>query len=218
MAKAAERHSRHYRGEDACVYVLDGDYKMGPSEGYRNKMGRRRVHTRPMYEQECIAKVIGGFAVPDCSGGPTVHEPWTRGRGGPIDDPANMVPMCAHHNTWVSQDVEGQRWAEANDLLIHAWEGPTWLEAGGVHAPKGWRSLSRSGERPPSGPRECVQCHVAGIVGGVCAHKEAERWPHPISADRKPLPPHMLVDALQDAIHVEMGETRRVKAKRIRRI
>lgn len=147
MAKSADVHSRHYRGEDGHPFVLDGEYKMGPSEGYRNKMERRRPLTRPMYEQECIAKVLGAHTIPPCSGGPTVHEPWTRGRGGPIDDERNMVPMCAFHNTWVSQDAEGQRWAEANDLLIHAWEGEAWLSAGGVCAPKGWRmSVNRDNE------------------------------------------------------------------------
>ena len=141
MSKNASIHSRHYKGEDGHPYVLDAsDYgKLGPSEGFKNDMERRRVHTRPMYEQECIAKVRGAHVIPACSGIATVHEPWTRGRGGPKDDPLNMVPMCAFHNTWVSQDAEGQRWAEANDLLFHAWDGPVWLEAGGVNAPADWR-------------------------------------------------------------------------------
>jgi len=165
MAKAADRHSRHYRGEDACAFTLDAsDYgKLGPSEGFKNDMERRRVHTRPMYEQECIAKVRGAHIIPPCSDGPTVHEPWTRGRGGPKDDPANMVPMCAFHNTWVSQDAEGQRWAEANDLLIHAWEGPRWLAAGGVNAPADWR---RNLAQPDAIRKDSDEWHTFLITHG----------------------------------------------------
>jgi len=151
MAKSADIHSRHYRGEDGhefdepALVVKARKRIQARSDGYEEKMDRRRTHTRPMYEQECIAKVLGAHTIPPCSGDHTVHEPWTRGRGGPIDNPLNMVPMCAFHNTWVSQDVEGQRWAEANDLLIHAWESEAWMSAGGVRAPKGWRAANSPG-------------------------------------------------------------------------
>lgn len=67
-----------------------------------------------------------------CFGGLTVHEPWTRGRGGPIDDPRNMVTLCAEVNRLVSQDADWMRWATLRGLLIHASQGPAWLEAGGV--------------------------------------------------------------------------------------
>lgn len=162
------RHGRHYKGDDGHAFILEGEYGLGMSEGYRNKLERRRPIARPMYEQECTVKVLGGSNVPQCSGIPTVHEPWTRARGGPIDDPRNMVPCCARHNTWLSQDVDGQKWGEANDLLIHEWEGPTWLAAGGVDAPKNWRSRlnvnaevvkpsanvhPEVGSRPPRQPR-----------------------------------------------------------------
>lgn len=59
----------------------------------------------------------------------TVHEPWTRGRGGPLGDRRNMVTACTVHNDAISQ--EEQEWAYANGFLVHAYEGPAWLEAGG---------------------------------------------------------------------------------------
>lgn len=93
----------------------------------------RNLFAPQMREQDCIVKVRGGFTVPECSGIATVHEPWTRARGGPIDDPRNAVPCCAFHNTWLSQTVAGQRWGEANGMLISAVDGAAWLKAGGVN-------------------------------------------------------------------------------------
>lgn len=68
----------------------------------------------------------------DCFGGLTVHEPWTRARGGPIDDPRNMVTVCAEANRLISQDADWIRWATDVGVLIHASQGSAWLEAGGV--------------------------------------------------------------------------------------
>lgn len=93
---------------------------------------RRRPLAAVVLENECLVKLIGAFAVPPCFGGPSVHEPWTQGRGGPRDDARNMVSACIGHNEWLSQTVEGQRWGGANGLLISAAAGPAWLEAGGV--------------------------------------------------------------------------------------
>lgn len=59
----------------------------------------------------------------------TVHEVWPRGRGGPLGDRRNMVTACKVHNDALSQ--EEQEWAYAHGFLIHAWEGPAWLAAGG---------------------------------------------------------------------------------------
>lgn len=67
-----------------------------------------------------------------CFGGLTVHEPWTRGRGGPIDDQRNMRTVCAEFNRRISQDAIVMRWAHENGFLVRASEGPAWLAAGGV--------------------------------------------------------------------------------------
>ncbi len=66
-----------------------------------------------------------------CFGGLTVHEPWTRARGGPIDDLRNMVTICAEGNRLVSQDAECMAWAEAHGMLVSAAAGPSWIDAGG---------------------------------------------------------------------------------------
>lgn len=68
----------------------------------------------------------------DCSGPLTCHEPWPRGRGGPIDDPRNMLTVCNEHNRLISQDATMMRWAYEHGALVHAWEGLEWLEAGGA--------------------------------------------------------------------------------------
>lgn len=58
------------------------------------------------------------------------HEPWSRGRGGPIDDPRNLVGLCAECHEWVHRNpLEAKR----RGLLVSAHEGAAWLERGGVN-------------------------------------------------------------------------------------
>lgn len=66
-----------------------------------------------------------------CFGGLTIHEPWTRGRGGPVDDPRNWATLCAEANRGVSQSTGWMAWAQREGLLFHARAGREWLEAGG---------------------------------------------------------------------------------------
>tara|TARA_Y100000310_G_scaffold93475_2_gene90961 strand:- start:3955 stop:4422 length:468 start_codon:yes stop_codon:yes gene_type:complete len=66
-----------------------------------------------------------------CLGPLHVHEPWTRARGGPKADRRNMVSACDHHNDLISQDADVMAWAHRVGLLVHAHDGPAWLEAGG---------------------------------------------------------------------------------------
>lgn len=71
-----------------------------------------------------------GIGTP-CYGGLHVHEPWTRGRGGPIDDVRNMASACDRHNTDVSQDEDAAAFGYAHNLLVRRRHGETWLEGGG---------------------------------------------------------------------------------------
>jgi len=64
----------------------------------------------------------------DCYGPWSCHEPWTRARGGPTNDPRNMVVCCSEGNRLVSQDPDAMKWAKANGWLVSAWEGAAWLE------------------------------------------------------------------------------------------
>jgi len=74
----------------------------------------------------CEAK--GAGAPGDCFGPLQCHEPWSRARGGPTDDPRNFRCVCSTHNTNISQDVATMRWAWASEFLVHSWEGAEWLE------------------------------------------------------------------------------------------
>lgn len=67
----------------------------------------------------------------DCFGRFTVHEPWTRGRGGPLGDPRNMITACVRHNDELQQTSDGIEFAYAHGYLVRAADGPTWLAAGG---------------------------------------------------------------------------------------
>ncbi|MFA7296291.1 MAG: hypothetical protein WC211_03770 [Dehalococcoidia bacterium] len=66
-----------------------------------------------------------------CYGGLTMHEPWTKARGGPTDDLRNAVTLCAEANRLVSQDSRCMAWAEEHGMLVSAAQGPAWLAAGG---------------------------------------------------------------------------------------
>lgn len=61
----------------------------------------------------------------------TVHEPWTRARGGPTDDPRNFVTLDAETNRLVSQDAGYMRRAYELGMLVSAAAGPGWLALGG---------------------------------------------------------------------------------------
>ena len=57
-----------------------------------------------------------------------VHEPWTRKRGGPIDDPRNFMAVCRECHDWIhghADEATEQGW------LVKAEFGPEWLAAGG---------------------------------------------------------------------------------------
>lgn len=77
------------------------------------------------YRPECEVTRIA------CFGPLTVHEPWTRARGGPTDDPRNFATACVEGNRWLSQSAGGMIWGYANGMLVRASAGPAWLEAGG---------------------------------------------------------------------------------------
>ena len=61
-------------------------------------------------------------AVPGCGRcADDVHEPLTRGRGGSITDPANMVSLCraCHDEITFTEPA----WAYDLGLLVHSWDG-----------------------------------------------------------------------------------------------
>jgi hypothetical protein len=56
------------------------------------------------------------------------HEPWSRGRGGPIDDRRNLLLLCPPCHAMVH---ENPKWSAENGLLVSAADGPDWLARGG---------------------------------------------------------------------------------------
>ncbi len=103
-----------------------------PSKRAREQQAARPTRQAQLAEYPyCEPKAAGmdGGCYPRGAGGLTVHEPWTRGRGGPLGDRRNMVTACRWHNEELTQNQ--QAWAEANGYLVSATEGPGWLEAGG---------------------------------------------------------------------------------------
>ena len=77
----------------------------------------------------CEFKAAGGPG--ECYGNLSVHEPWSRGRGGPIADARNQVTVCFEHNRMISQNAETMRWATEKGFLVHSAFGADWLAQGG---------------------------------------------------------------------------------------
>ncbi len=88
---------------------------------------RRDARRRPVRAAYMAAHPLCEFAA--CLSRSTeCHEPWTRARGGPTDDPRNMAALCHVHHDRITFNPK-----EATELgwLVPAWDGPRWLEAGG---------------------------------------------------------------------------------------
>jgi hypothetical protein len=60
-----------------------------------------------------------------------VHEPWSRGRGGPVNDERNSLSTCRSCHRWIHENPE---MAEVRGLLIPSHEGAAWLARGGCQA------------------------------------------------------------------------------------
>ena len=110
--------------------------RLGESDAGRAKRMRRasphfdQLREYPYCEAaRAVAPQVSTWSM--CWGSLTVHEPWTRARGGPVDDRRNMVTLCSEHNRQISQDDRMMAWAERHGFLIHADDGPAWLAAGG---------------------------------------------------------------------------------------
>lgn len=106
--------------------------RMNPISDRMRERNRRRKgpHAAQLREFPYCEAKRDGIPKP-CDGMLTVHEPWTKARGGPQDDRRNMTTVCIEHNRLISQDGECMQWANEHGYLVHAWEGPAWLEAGG---------------------------------------------------------------------------------------
>lgn len=74
------------------------------------------LRAHPMCETGCGRRAVD------------VHEPWSRARGGPIDDPRNFMAVARECHDAIHQHSEE---SEARGWLIPAEYGPTWLAGGG---------------------------------------------------------------------------------------
>lgn len=92
---------------------------------------RRSPHADQLREYPYCEPAKAGMEH-ECFGGLTVHEPWIKSAGGPQDDRRNMVTSCAEGNRLINQNAECMKWAREHGYLVHSWQGPSWLAAGGV--------------------------------------------------------------------------------------
>lgn len=85
----------------------------------RAAVNRERANVvRAIRRENCEAR----HAPEPCFGHLTIHEVLPRARGGSITDPSNLRTICARHNDWLSNSVEGQRWGYEHGMLKHSWE------------------------------------------------------------------------------------------------
>lgn len=64
---------------------------------------------------ECVVPWCGRLA-------DDLHEPLTRARRGPINDPDNAVPTCRRHNSELTEEPD---WGYSLHLLVHSWDQRT---------------------------------------------------------------------------------------------
>lgn len=79
--------------------------------------------------KKIIAEIVGARGpvcearelVPDvaCAGPLDAHEVLTRGRGGSIVDPANIILVCRFHHSWIDDHPAE---AAALGLVRHSWD------------------------------------------------------------------------------------------------
>lgn len=103
--------------------------RINPVSAKRRKRNEQERQVRLAFliaHPYCMAKEAG--APGECFASLHVHEPWSRARGGPTDDPRNMTTVCDFHNAQISQDAETMVWAGENNFLVHAWHGEEWLD------------------------------------------------------------------------------------------
>ncbi len=100
----------------------------------RKRAAKMRAEAGPRREflkgRQCALLAMPGHR---CFGGMSVHEPWSRGRGGPTDDLRNWLAVCFEGNRMLSQDADTMQWGLEHGMLVRAADGARWLEAGGVN-------------------------------------------------------------------------------------
>lgn len=70
-----------------------------PAQSAKRKklMGQRRRMLAEFFSDMCVAS---SFFPPVCGGAMDPHEPLTRGRGGSIVDPENLMWICRNHHDY----------------------------------------------------------------------------------------------------------------------
>lgn len=88
----------------------------------RENRERRAMLEEMFPEPENVMCVVPGC----CDGADDAHEPMTRGRGGSITDPDNVVPICRQHHAEVTFKPESELgWAYELGILRHGWDRKT---------------------------------------------------------------------------------------------
>lgn len=121
--KANPIHSRVNASKDAHPFLdARGAAKLSPQAAGRTEYLQSEAHQKA-YEGAHGACVFEAAGAPtECRPGPiTPHHTFPRGRAGSLERAervAPVVPACAFHNTWVSQDPEGIAWGESHLVTV----------------------------------------------------------------------------------------------------
>lgn len=118
MARVANVHSRHYRGEDACVYVLDGPVGLQPvSAGKREYLRSEKhqaVYAEALGDKFCVGHAAG--APGRCTERLTPHHILPRSQAGGQEqaEAYPVVMLCDWLNDAVQSNPECRAWAETH--------------------------------------------------------------------------------------------------------
>ena len=128
---ASKNAAIHLRTTPGSHPYLDarGAARLAPQSAGRTEYLKSAAHERayaPLNERaDCAFEAAGAPA--QCYGPITPHHTFPAGRAGSherAERVAPVVPACAFHNTWVSQDAEGIAWGETHWVTVGGRDWP----------------------------------------------------------------------------------------------
>ena len=115
----------HTRGE--CEYVNSSKAGLSPIGKAREAYQQSAAHKRAYENAHGTCAFEAAGAPVECRGEITPHHTFPTGRAGSrerAERVAPVVPACAFHNTWVSQDAEGITWGETHWVTVGGRDWP----------------------------------------------------------------------------------------------
>jgi hypothetical protein len=122
---AKRSHSVHLKAlgmEGNHPYLDASKAGLKPISDPRAEYQRSAAHQKAYEGAHGVCAFEAAGAPTECQPGPiTPHHTFPRGRSGSLERServAPVVPACAFHNTWVSQDAEGIAWGESHLVTV----------------------------------------------------------------------------------------------------